>query len=302
MTASRRRVFACLAGAVAAALCAVVRAEVAVRDGTGAAVALPHPAARIVTLAPHAAELVYAAGAGSKLVGVLAHSDWPAEARSLPRVGDAAGLDVERIVALKPDLVVTWPYTVPAQVAKLRSFGIGVYTTDARSTREITDDVERLATLAGTSAAAAPVVADMRARTAALAHRRDGLRVVRVFYQLGDRPMYTVGSPQLITQALQACGGANVFGAVDVAAPLVNVEAVLASRPEAILAGTEHARHPPWLDAWKAWPAVPAVRAGNLYAVDAMLLHRPGPRFLDGVEQLCATLDRARAALARKGI
>jgi ABC-type Fe3+-hydroxamate transport system substrate-binding protein len=277
-------------------------AAVVVHDGTGARVSLPHAAARIVSLAPHATELVYAAGAGRKLVGVLAHSDWPVEARALPRVGDAAALDIEGIVALQPDLVVTWPYTVPAQVARLRSFGIAVYTTDARSAREISDDVERLGLLAGTAAAAAPIVADMRARIDALERRRAGARIVRVFYQLGDRPMYTVGSPQLITQALRSCGGANVFGAVDVAAPLVSVEAVLAARPEVILAGTEHARRPAWLDAWQGWPAVPAVRAGNLFVVDAMLLHRPGPRFLEGVEQLCAALERARAALAGKGI
>jgi iron complex transport system substrate-binding protein len=284
------------------AVSAPARAGPAVRDGTGAAVELPQPAARIVSLAPHATELVYAAGAGGKLVGVLAHSDWPPEARALPRVGDAAALDIEGIVAMKPDLVVTWPYTVPAQVAKLRSFGIAVYTTDARSAREISDDVERLAMLAGTAAAAAPTLTAMRARIAAIERDRAGVRVVRVFYQLGDKPMYTVGSPQLITQALQACGGVNVFGTVGVAAPLVSVEAVLATRPEAILAGTEHARRPAWLDDWQAWPALPAVRAGNLYAVDAMLLHRPGPRFLDGMEQVCATLDRARTALAKKGI
>lgn len=296
------RALAALAAALGLAASAAAHADVAVRDGTGATVTLPHAAARIVSLAPHATELVYAAGAGVRLVGVLAHSDWPPEARALPRVGDSAALDVEGIVALKPDLVVTWPYTVPAQVAKLRSFGIAVYTTDARSAREITDDVERLALLAGTAAAAAPVVAGMRARIDALEYGRAGLRKVRVFYQLGDKPMYTVGNPQLITQALQTCGGSNVFGKVGIAAPLVSVEAVLASRPEAILAGTEHARWPAWLDAWKAWPAMPAVQAGNLYTVDAMFLHRPGPRFLDGVEQVCATLDRARAALTKRGI
>jgi len=297
-----RRAIAGLAFALASCASAWVCADVAVRDGTGATVTLPRPAARIVSLAPHATELIYAAGAGPAVVGVLAHSDWPVAARALPHVGDAAALDIERIVALKPDLVVTWPYTIPAQVAQLRTFGIPVYTTDARSANDIIDDVERLATLAGTAAAAAPAVAAMRARMTALERRRAGVRVVRVFYQLGDKPMYTVGKPQLITQALRVCGGVNVFGAVDVAAPLVNVEAVLATRPEAILAGTDHARRPAWLDGWQAWPAVPAVEAGNLYVVDAMLLHRPGPRFLDGVEQMCATLDRARAALAKQGL
>ncbi len=268
-----------------------------VRDGTGATVSLPQAAHRIISLAPHATELLYAAAAGPALVGVLAHSDWPPAARSLPRVGDSAALDIERIIVLKPDLIVTWPYTTPAQVAQLRNLGIAIYTTDARSIGDIPDDVERLATLAGTRAQAEPAIATMRRRIAAIERRRETVRPMRVFYQLGDKPMYTVGAPQLITRAIHACGGDNVFGSVPVAAPLVNVEAVLAAAPEAILAGTDDARPPAWLQSWRAWPTLPAVRAGNLFTVDAMLLHRPGPRFVDGVEAICGVLDRARAAL-----
>ncbi len=114
--------------------------------------------------------------------------------------------------------------------------------------------------------------------------------------------MYAIGGTQLITEALKACGGENVFGGQSLPAPLVSVEAVLAARPEAIVAGTEGALRPAWLDAWRSWPALPAVRAGNLFAVDANLLHRPGPRFVAGAEQLCATLDRARAALTSRGL
>ena len=107
--------------------------------------------------------------------------------------------------------------------------------------------------------------------------------------------MFTVGAPQLITQAISLCGGRNVFGALSAPAPSIDVEAVVAARPQVIIAGTEHAVPPAWLRAWKRWPDLPAVRAGNLFTVDAMLLHRPGPRFIDGVAQLCAALDGARA-------
>ena len=297
-----RRVLGCLGrigGPLTLALnvSAPALAAVSVRDGTGASVSLPRAAERIVSLAPHATELLYAAAAGAAVVGVLAHSDWPPAARGVPRVGDSAALDVERIIALKPDLVVTWPYTTPAQVTQLRSLGITVYTTDARSIGDIADDVERLATLAGTHVQAAPTVATMRRRIGAIEQRSASARPIRVFYQLGAKPMYTVGSPQLITQAIKACGGENIFGNVPVAAPLVNVEAVLAAAPEAIVAGTDDARPPAWLQSWRTWPSLPAVRAGNLFTVDANLLHRPGPRFVDGVEQICAVLDRARAAL-----
>ncbi|MEO8752856.1 MAG: cobalamin-binding protein [Casimicrobiaceae bacterium] len=276
------------------------QAAVVARDDAGVTITLPRPAQRIVSLAPHATELLYAAGAGAAIVGTGAHSDWPPEARALPRVGDSATLDLERIVALAPDLIVTWPYTATAQLAQLRALGLPVFTTNPHTIAGIADDMERLAVLAGTGAQAAPAIADLRGRIRALGGKRKGVRIVRVFYQLGERPMYTIGGAQLITEALKACGGENVFGALALPAPLVGVEAVLAARPEAIIAGTDDARRPAWLDEWRAWPALPAVRAGNLYTADAYLLHRPGPRFIAGAEQLCATLDQARAALAAR--
>ena len=110
--------------------------------------------------------------------------------------------------------------------------------------------------------------------------------------------MFTIGGPQLITQAIALCGGRNVFAALAAPAPMIDIEAVVGARPQVIVAGTDHAQPPAWLAAWKRWADLPAVKAGNLFTVDAMLLHRPGPRFLDGVEQLCTTLDRARAMAA----
>ena len=282
-----------LAGVAAGAAAAVV----STRDDAGAQVTLAAPAQRIVSLAPHATELLFAAGAGTNVVGVVAWSDFPAAANTIPRVGDAIGLDLERIVSLQPDLIVTWPWTAPAQVEQLRARGIPVYMVDARSIGGIADNVERLATLAGTSARAAPALADWRRRLRALESRPAPAVPWRVFYQLGDAPMFTVGAPQLITQAIRLCGGRNVFGGLAAPAPSIDVEAVVAARPQVIVAGTDHAVPPAWLQAWKRWPEVPAVRAANLFTVDAMLLHRPGPRFIDGVAQLCVTLDGARAIL-----
>jgi len=282
-----------LAGVAAGAAAAVV----STRDDAGAQVTLAAPAQRIVSLAPHATELLFAAGAGTNVVGVVAWSDFPAAANTIPRVGDAIGLDLERIVSLQPDLIVTWPWTAPAQVEQLRARGIPVYMVDAKSIGGIADNVERLATLAGTSARAAPALADWRRRLHVLESRPAPALPWRVFYQLGGAPMFTVGAPQLITQAIRVCGGRNVFGALAAPAPSIDVEAVVAARPQVIIAGTDHAVPPAWLQAWKRWPEVPAVRAGNLFTVDAMLLHRPGPRFIDGVAQLCVALDTARAIL-----
>jgi iron complex transport system substrate-binding protein len=278
---------------VACALCASAQAARVV-DDTGAAVELASPARRIVTLAPHAAELVASAGAASKLVAVGARTDHPREARALPVVGDANAIDVEAILALAPDLVVTWPWTAPAQVARLRDRGIAVFTTAPRTIDAIAADIEKLGTLAGTPAAAGTSARAFRAKVDALARGvRPGARV-RVFYQLSDAPLYTIGAGHTITQAIALCGGENVFGSLPVPAPVVNVEEVLAQRPALIVAGTDGARRPRWLDDWRRWPDLPAARDAGLAVVDADLLHRPGPRFVDGVAQLCEAVARAR--------
>ena len=277
-----------------AAGCGLVQAAVTASDDVGVTITLAQPARRIVSLAPNATELLYAVGAGAQLVGVVASSDWPPEAKMLPRVGDAHALDLERIVALGPDLVVTWPYTVAAQVAVLRARGIPVFTLDPATIDGIASGMERLGELTGTRAAAAAQAARFRDRLARLRAQYAGAPTVRVFYEIWGMPLYTIGGRHLITQALAACGGENVFATSSAPAPLVSVEAVLAARPDAIVAGASDAVRPDWLDEWRRWPAQPAVARGRLYTVDANLLHRAGPRFVDGVEALCGALADAR--------
>ncbi len=294
MRVARTRRF--LAAALAAWLPAALAAVQTV-DDAGTTVTLAAPALRIVSLAPHATELLYAAGAGERVVGVLATSDWPPEAAGKPRVGDSRALDLERIVALAPDLVVTWPFAAPAQVGPLIARGVPVFIANPATIDGIAVDVERLGTLAGTLPAATARAAELRTRLARLRARYAGARAVRVFYEIWNAPLYTIGGDHLISQALRLCGGENVFAALTLPAPGVSVEAVLAAQPEAILAGADGAVRPAWLDEWKRWPELPAVARGNLFAVDANLLHRAGPRFVDGVEMLCATLAEARAGL-----
>jgi iron complex transport system substrate-binding protein len=275
----------------AAAPCAAVVKAV---DDAGREIVLARPAQRIVSLAPHATEMLFAAGAGSVVVGVVAHSDWPPAARALPRVGDAAALDLERIVALAPDLIVAWPYTAPPQLAALRAQNIPVFVSDPKAIPAIADNVEKLGVLAGTGAIARPVAAAMRSRRAALAAQYAQATRLRVFYEVWNEPLYTIGGRHLITEAINTCGGDNVFAALSLPAPSVTIEAVVAARPDVIVGGDDDGRRPPWLDDWKRWPDLPAVRDGNLVAADGNLLHRPGPRFVDGGDQLCAALDGAR--------
>lgn len=296
---------ACLWAATAISQPSGVRAK----DDTGAIVELATPARRIVSLAPHATELLFAAGAGGSVVAVVERSDHPREARALPVIGDVQTLDLERIVALKPDLVVTWPYTTPAQVARLKARGIAVYTTDPAHVEGIADNIVALGALSGTSETAIASAAALRARIARQQAAAAGKPVLRVFYQIWDAPVFTVGGRHLITEALAICGGENVMSALPIPAPQVSVEAVLAAQPDVIVAGADGAKRPAWLDAWRRWSQIPAVRYGNLDVVDADHLHRPGPRFIEGLEKLCEVLDRARerretakaAALRRPG-
>lgn len=292
--AARRWMFAV---ALFAAGLPAARAAVEVVDDSGAKVTLKGPAVRIVSLAPHATELLYAAGAGDRIVGVLATSDWPPEAEAKPKVGDSRALDLERILQLAPDLVVTWPFAAPAQVGALAARGVPVFIANPATIDGIAQDLERLGTLAGTLPTAAAGAAQFRAQLARLTNRYSGTRKVRVFYEIWNLPLYTIGGHHLISQALRVCGGENVFASLALPAPGVSVEAVLAARPDAIIAGADRAVRPLWLDEWKRWPTLPAVARGNLFTVDANLLHRSGPRFVDGVEALCAALDEARAGM-----
>jgi iron complex transport system substrate-binding protein len=273
------------------------RAAVEVVDDAGATVKLAAPASRIVSLAPHATELLYAAGAGDRVVGVLATSDWPPEALAKPKVGDSRALDLERILLLNPDLIVTWPFAAPAQVGALTARGIPVFIANPATIDGIARDMERLGALAGTLPVATSRAAEFRAKLGKLSSAYAGKKTVRVFYEIWDVPLYTVGGHHLISQALAVCGGENVFAALSLPAPGVSVEAVLAAKPQAIIAGADRAVRPAWLDAWKHWPTLPAVASGNLFTVDANLLHRSGPRFIDGMETLCTAVAKAREAL-----
>ncbi|HEV8501236.1 MAG TPA: cobalamin-binding protein [Casimicrobiaceae bacterium] len=290
VTRGARAAFAAtaLAGALAFG---PAQADVVAVDDAGATIRLAQPARRIVSLAPHATELLFAAGAGARVVGVVAGSNFPPAAAGIPVVGDANAIDLERLVALAPDLVVTWPYTTSAQLDAIRRRGIAVFTSDARSIDGVGVDLERIGTLAGTPGAAARAARAFRAAIEAARPRPGASREpTRVFYEIWGAPIFTIGGHHLISEAIALCGGVNVFADLGVAAPVVDEEAVIAAAPQVIVAGADDARRPPWLDAWRRWPQIPAVRDGRLRVVDANLLHRAGPRFAQGVAALCAAI------------
>ena len=294
------RVFlAVLFAGATATLGAAGAAAITTTDDAGNVVTLAQPARRIVSLAPHATEILFAAGAGARVVGVVAHSDWPPEARALPNVGDANALDLERIVTLKPDLVVAWPYTMPAQLAALRARGATIFVSDPKSVAGIAQDIDALGTLAATATIAHAASTRLRERNAALAAKFSGAPAISVFYEVWNEPLQTIGGHHLISEAIALCGGTNVFGGLTLPAPGISFEAVIAAAPEVIVGGSDDGTRPTWLDDWKRWQDIPAVRYGNLFVANGDLLHRSGPRFVDGVESLCAMLGQARVNRAK---
>ena len=274
---------------------APARAEVRVTDDYGREVALAAPAQRVVSLAPHLTELMYAAGAGTKLVGALEYSDYPAEAKHLPRVGSETAIDLEALVALAPDLVVAWPNAGSARaVERIAALGIPVFRSEPRALEDIARTMETLGRLAGTQAAAGAAARAFRERAARIERAYAQRPRVRVFYQVWDRPLVTVNGDHVISKAMRLCGGENVLAALPALAPEIDREAVLRADPEVIVASGTGGARPAWLDDWQAFPALAAVRQGNLYAIRPDLLQRHTPRLLEGAEELCRILEAVR--------
>ena len=257
-----------------------------------ASAAGPAPPRRIVTLAPHLAELVHAAGAGDRLVGVSEWSDHPPGVEQLPRVGNAFQVDQERLAALAPDLVLGWRGGNPDRMlAQLEQRGYRVVALETATLEDVALQLEAIGRLAGTDETAAAAARRYRESLAALRAEQAGKTELRVFYQVSWQPLYTIGGRQLISRVIALCGGRNVFAEVETLAPAVGLEAVVARDPEVILGGSSDAGQ---FDGWQRWASVSAVAGGHLYAVDGTLVTRPAPRILAGARQVCAALDRAR--------
>jgi len=276
-------------------LAAADAASVSVQDDVGRSVVLAEPARRIVSLAPHATELLFAAGAGDRVVGAVQYSDYPDAARAVPRVGGYEGLDLEAITALAPDLVVAWTSgNPPGQVQKLKDLGFAVFESEPRRILDIPDTLERLGRLAGSEAAATEAARAFRAGYERLKQAYAGGAEVRVFYQIWNQPLMTVNGAHLISDVMHLCGARNVFAELPPLAGTVSLEAVIAADPEVIIVSGKGAQRPEWLAEWRRWPRLLAVRRDNLFSIPPELIQRHTPRLLQGTQQMCTLVQTAR--------
>ncbi len=259
-------------------------------------VCLDQPAERIAALSPGATELVYAAGAGEKVVAVVAFSDYPPEARDVPSVGSHTRMDLETLVTRTPDLVIGWVTgNPPEQLETIEALGVPVFYIEPRDFEGVSSAIERLALLAGTREEGDQVAAEFRQGMAALAERYADAEPVPVFYQVWDEPLMTVNDEHLIGKVLTLCGGINVFGELSRLVPRIGDEAVLEADPEAILAGGMGEENRDWLTHWEQYPNLTAVERDNLYFVPPSLIQRPTPRLLEGSRLFCEKLDDVRS-------
>jgi len=268
---------------------------VSTTDFSGRAISLAAPARRIVALAPHSVENIFSAGGGDRLVGVVSASDFPAAARSLPSVGDYNAYSLESIARAQPDLIVMWGSGNGMRtLEKLEVLGVPVFVSEPRQLEDIPRDIRAMGALAGTTAAAEIEALRLERELAELRRRYSGQAPLNVLYEIWNDPLQTINGDHLISQVIELCGGRNIFAAVPALAPRISIESVLALAPDAIVASGMSASRPQWLDDWRRYPTLPAVRNNGLFFVDPDLLERPTARVLAGARQLCEQLDSLR--------
>jgi len=254
---------------------------------------------RIVSLAPSLTEIAYAAGAGAALVGTVEYSDYPAEARRLPRVGDGWSVDVERVLALRPDVVLAWSSGTPqATIDRLEAVGLRVVTVPTFRLADVPAALRLVGRLAGTPAVAEEAARRFDDEVDRLRRRHAGATVVTVFIQIDDQPLFTVGGRHVLSEVVELCGGRNVFAGLAQIAPQVDVESVLARDPQVILSTDDTVADPAAM--WRRWPQLESVRAATIYPLPSDLVARATPRLAQGVATTCSALDDARRRLARR--
>jgi iron complex transport system substrate-binding protein len=276
------------------ALPLAIPADVLLPQPDGGALSLPEPARRIVTLAPHLAEGLFAAGGGRQVIATVEYSEFPAAAADIPRIGDAFRLDIERIVALRPDLVIAWESGNPRPAIKqLHELGLAVWSVEIREPDEIPAYIEAVGRASGHREQAQIEAERLRRQLAEIEQRYAEAEPVRYFYQVDAKPLFTINGQHLISRGLALCGGVNIFADETGLAFQVARESVIVANPEAMLAPRLPGAADP-LAAWRDWPGLSAVEHDALFLLSADEISRATPRFLDSLGAACKLLQDLR--------
>ncbi len=271
---------------------------VEVKDDSGKIISLQKPASRIITLAPNLTELLFDLGVGDRVVATVQFSNYPSAAKDIPRIGSSASLNLEALMAYHPDLVLGWQSgNNPQQLAAIERLGIPVYRSEPKKLRDIATTLIKLGVLIGVRERAQQIAQHMQAQIRNLRKRYAHRKVLTGFYQIWHKPIYTINGSHIISDVMRMCGVRNVFANAPVLAPVVSTEAVIARNPQIIISGGSEKMQAKNLSGWRAWPQITAVRANNLFYIDADLMQRDTPRILKGAEVLCRQAEQARQNL-----
>ncbi len=269
--------------------------DIVVKDFMGRTVRLEKPAERIVGLAPHIVENIFSAGAGEKIVGAVDYCDYPEAAKKIPRVGAISAYSLERIISLKPDLVVVWSSGHGAKVMeKLASLGINVYASEPRVLDDVAKTIRDFGLLAGTYEVANKNATAYESSLRTLRKRYSVKSPVKTLYQVWNAPILTINGEHIISDVIRMCGGINVFEDSVASAPKISIESVIAQNPSAIIASGMQEERPDWLDDWRKWGSIEAVAQQNLFFVPPDLIQRHTMRIVEGGGMICEELDSVR--------
>lgn len=253
---------------------------------------------RIVALAPHIVENLYTIGAGEQIVGTVEYADFPESANKIPRLGGHQGIQIEKLLALKPDLVLAWKTGSKADdLALIERMGVKVLYGEANEVDKVPQELLRLGKLTGREDVAKHAATEFQQKLDAIKAKQQGKASVAVFYQLWPEPMMTVSKNTWINQLIEICHGSNVFANSRTDYPLISIENVIVAKPEVIILPEEKSKTKQPVIDWQQWPEVPAVQHNQFIRVNADLLHRFTTRMLDGLDNMCDKIDQSRAVL-----
>lgn len=253
-------------------------------------------AQRIIALSPHSVELIFLLGAGERIIATTSFADYPEAAKSIPVIGGYNGIQIEKVLALKPDLVVAWESGNKADdIAQLERLGFQVYRSQTRNLSGIADEIMRLGELLGLKAAASKAADQFTTRLAELKAENAGKQSVQFFYQLWSEPLRAMAGKSWINEMLVGCGGQNIFDASIGDYPQVSIESVLEKKPEVIIIPSHHGHGLGEGDFWKKWPEIPAVKDNHIFYINGDILHRFSVRALEGMQTICEHFDQVRS-------
>ena len=257
-------------------------------------VSFSQPAKRIISLSPHATELLFAAGATQQIIATVSYSDYPPQAKEIPRIGSYKKIDLESVVKINPDLIIAWNSGgSEQQINNLKKLGYKIYYSEPRTYKDVAANILKMGKILGTSDIAKTNAGDYIDELGKLKKKYNNLKKVNVFYQVWNEPLMSINNDHLISRVIQFCGGHNVFGDVTIRAPKVGIESVIEKNPDAIIIGMSENRKD-WVEPWFKWQSINAARNKHIYSVNADLIVRQGPRILQGTNLVCEALNKAR--------